>query len=139
MLDRNSRMRYAQNSAANSRRGGCGCGHGDLADEQSSAHSCGLCGTNKKPSCQGDQSRLDSKLLQALRKVDFSLIDVILYLDAYPDCAEAMKQYHQLRCEREKLLAQLAEAGYPISPQSVVKDFRHWTDGPWPWEFSANV
>ena len=87
----------------------------------------------------GDQKRFDSALLQALRKVDFSLIDVILYLDAYPDCAEAMQRHKELRCEREKLLAKLAESGYPISPQSVVGEYRAWTDGPWPWEFAANV
>lgn len=133
MLDRNHRMRYAQGNAQRHR-----CEHGGCGGTSVDGPSCSLCG-RPSFSCKGGKDRYDSMLMQKLRKVDFSLTDVILYLDAYPDCAEAMQRYRELQCERDRLLRQLAENGYPLSPQSVVGDFRSWTDGPWPWEPSANV
>ena len=96
--------------------------------------SCG-CNTNE---CSDNQEY--KKILRKLQKVDFSLVDTVLYLDAYPCCKEALNYYHKLKKEREALVAILAEKyNMPISAYNNVSDCNwNWTDAPWPWEFSAN-
>ena len=144
------RARYNGNGMWNNGRRGCGCG-----TVPARSNTCGLCGNTARRdaredqirprndggcgcSCGGHADRPNNALLRELRKVDFSLIDLILYLDMYPDCEESKQRYRCLQAKRNQLLAALAEDGYPISPQSVVGDFSHWTEGPWPWEIGAN-
>ncbi len=72
------------------------------------------------------------KKLQAL---DFSIVDVGLYLDAYPDSASALEYYGKLVAERERLAAQICAAGAPIiAREGAVTGKWKWTDGPWPWQ-----
>ena len=78
--------------------------------------------------------------MQALQAIDFSMVDTILYLDAYPDSQEALSHYHKLHAEREKLLADMAAAGCPpvSAMDSHSRTAWNWVDGPWPWEPDAN-
>ena len=39
-------------------------------------------------------------VMNRLRAVDFALTETVLYLDAYPESAEAMKFYHKVVNER---------------------------------------
>ena len=74
-----------------------------------------------------------------LQKVDFALVETVLYLDAYPHCRVALDYYHKLLAEREKLVAALADGGSPISAYSNTScESWDWIDGPWPWQFDAN-
>ena len=98
------------------------------------------------PTCSGAQASKrnscnagDNYLLKKLQIVDFSLVDIVLYLDAYPNCQKALCHYHKLLEERASILAKLDEAGIPISCMSNVSDTWKWTDAPWPWEYDANV
>jgi len=79
-----------------------------------------------------------SMLLKKLQKVDFSLVDTVLYLDAYPHCKKALDYYHKLLAERENLIVKLNEAGVTLNNMSNTSDTWEWTDSPWPWEFEAN-
>ena len=45
--------------------------------------------------------------LKKLQMIDFSMIETILYLDAYPNNSEALKYYKALKSEREALLSYL--------------------------------
>ncbi len=80
------------------------------------------------------------QLLQKLRTIDFSMIDTALYLDAYPDCTEAMEYYRKLNAERNKIITAM-EAGN-CAPVAAVDTANHqywkWVEGPWPWEPEAN-
>ncbi len=95
------------------------------------------CGCNTG-GCSGDSDY--KQILRKLQKVDFSLVDTILYLDAYPCCKEALNHYHKLKKEREALVAILADKyNMPISAHNNSSECNwNWTDAPWPWEFSAN-
>lgn len=80
------------------------------------------------------------KILRRLRQIDFAMIDIGLYLDAYPCCKEALSYYHKLKSEREELVA-ILEGKYnmPVTANGNESDCNwNWTDAPWPWEFSAN-
>lgn len=88
------------------------------------------------PPCTGENvEQLKSKL----RAVDFSLVDTVLYLDVYPNCKKALEYYHKLIRERDMLCAKLKEMGMPVNNMSNVGDSWKWTDGPWPWEYEANI
>ena len=78
-------------------------------------------------------------LQKKLQKVSFALVEVILYLDAYPNCEKAKKYYKELTAERHALIQGLAEAGVPMSAMNLNNGEWVWTKGPWPWEYEANV
>ena len=79
------------------------------------------------------------KLIRELQLVDFSLIETILYLDAYPCSAEALDYYHKLHAEKNKLQALINQSGHPITAQENSSPTEwNWVKGPWPWEIEAN-
>ena len=78
-------------------------------------------------------------LKKRLQKIDFALVEVVLYLDAYPTCRTALDYYHKLVAEREKLVAALADGAMPINAYANAScDSWDWIDGPWPWQYDAN-
>jgi len=107
---------------------GRGMGRSSLG--RSSCGSCNSCGDNSE--CK--------KMLAYLQKVEFSMIDTILYLDAYPCSAEALKYYYKLKEERAKLIDALSKkCNMPITSfDNASTDAWSWTDAPWPWENAAN-
>lgn len=78
--------------------------------------------------------------MERLKEVDFSLIDTVLYLDAYPHCAEALCYYHKLKKEREEIVHSLAhKCNMPVTSFNNASECEwSWTDKPWPWEHCAN-
>ena len=103
---------------------GCGCSIG-------CNNGCGCAQNTDTTSCK--------HLLEQLRKLDFSLYEVVLYLDAYPNCCEALALYHQLVAKRQEVLS-LYEAA--CGPLTVGGNQSHtswdWFKGPFPWEYEAN-
>lgn len=80
------------------------------------------------------------KLKEQLRIVDFSIIDTVLYLNAYPESKEALKYYHKLREERKMIMDTLAEScNIPVTHfDNCAEDRWTWIDSPWPWQIAAN-
>ena len=76
-----------------------------------------------------------------LQKISFALVEVVLYLDAYPNNEKAKKYYKELSEERDMLLKALEKAGMPMSATNVNVNGGEWSwvKGPWPWEYEANV
>ena len=78
-------------------------------------------------------------LTERLRKIDFSIIDTVLYLDSYPECKKALAYYNKLICERDALRKALAEkCRRPMTSFENVGEAWDWIDSPWPWDVSAN-
>lgn len=99
---------------------------------------------NNAPTPRAEMKPSDSSACQGLARrlqaVDFSLVDTVLYLDAYPNSQEALDYYHKLLSERTELSSQLAEAcRRPMTcMENASHDAWHWVDGPWPWDPRAN-
>lgn len=74
-----------------------------------------------------------------LQAIEFSMMDTLLYLDAYPDDTRALEYFRQLNNEREELVAEMERAGCPPlrATEGIANGFR-WNEGPWPWESEAN-
>jgi len=86
----------------------------------------------------GGNARGCRETLQKLREVDFSLTETVLYLDAYPDSAEAMQYYRKLMAERKQLMESYETQCGPLTMYGNRGDAWNWTEGPWPWEPDAN-
>ena len=93
--------------------------------------------------CNGAQPAPSSgckATLSRLQSLDFSIVDTVLYLDAYPECREALAHYHKLLSERDALCRELAEqCRMPMTSfENASRNTWDWTRGPWPWEADAN-
>ena len=99
----------------------------------------GMARNNSSCGCDNNISDCE-KLKQRLQTVDFSLIETVLYLDAYPDSCEALGYYHKLKKEREMLVEALSSScNMPVTSfNNVSTDSWNWIDCPWPWEIAAN-
>lgn len=93
---------------------------------------------NRNSRCNCNQT-IVPELMNRLRKVDFAIVDTVLYLDAYPNCKAAMENYKKLIPEREMLMQKLAELGKPMTCYENFSDTWEWINSPWPWEYEANV
>ncbi|MBO5938834.1 MAG: spore coat protein CotJB [Clostridia bacterium] len=100
-------------------------------------HENGGCGCNQPPAIPSTRCKA---LLGKLQSLDFSIVDTVLYLDAYPDSREALSHYHKLCEERDALLRALREdCRMPMTSfENASRDSWDWTKGPWPWEADAN-
>lgn len=94
------------------------------------------------PNCQGNYPQNGNEnrsLMNRLQALDFSIVDTVLYLDAYPHCQEALDYYHKLVSERDALLRAMAQRNTPVTNfENASHDGWDWLNGPWPWELAAN-
>lgn len=76
-----------------------------------------------------------NKLLKRLQICDFTLDEMVLYLDTHPDdtCAlDYFKKYQEL--QKQAALEYIEKYG-PINAENYIyKDKFTWIDNPWPWE-----
>ena len=78
-------------------------------------------------------------LKRQLQAIDFSIVETVLYLDAYPNCRQALDYYHKLIAEREALVSVINEKCGPVSArENKSRTEWNWIRGPWPWELDAN-
>lgn len=93
------------------------------------------CGSNRPSRQRCAPSRNESELLHKLSAIDFAIYDTVLYLDAYPECAEALAHYHMLCDARRSLAAEYEKAVGPITAFSNAnRSVWEWTATPWPWQ-----
>ncbi|MCQ2459496.1 MAG: spore coat protein CotJB [Ruminococcus sp.] len=74
-------------------------------------------------------------LLNKIKKYDFALKELNLYLDTHPDCRRALDLFNRYLMFREKCLREYTERFGPIVPEQN-RNSQHWDwiDGKWPWE-----
>lgn len=82
-----------------------------------------------------NQNECGASLLRKIQEVDFSLYETILYLDAYPNCREALAYYHTLLSQRNALMAQYQREIGPLSAfGNHSQSSWDWVKAPWPWQ-----
>ena len=76
-----------------------------------------------------------ASLLRKIQEIDFSIYETVLYLDAYPDCREALAYYHTLLSRRHALVAQYEREIGPLTAYGNVSQTSwDWIKSPWPWQ-----
>jgi spore coat protein JB len=114
----NARAEQTRTASEATRENGCGRG-------------CG-CGCN-------DHNTDCERLLAQIRAVDFALVEVVLYLDVYPDSCEALETYHKLIARRCALNEEYETACGPLTAMGNKSHTSwDWIDKPAPWEYNAN-
>ncbi|WP_295219518.1 spore coat protein CotJB [Ruminococcus sp.] len=79
------------------------------------------------------------KLLSMIRKYDFVLYELQLYLDTHPHSPEALRMWKNYQSMRQKAVSSYVRQFGPIQPmQAEGNDSWDWVKGPWPWEKEAN-
>ena len=79
------------------------------------------------------------KLMHDLQKLDFVIYELVLYLDAYPECTEALEMYNRLVCQRAEVVAEYERKCGPISILgNKSTNSWDWVKGYLPWEYGAN-
>lgn len=78
------------------------------------------------------------ELLKEITAVDFSLIDLHLYLNTHPTDRNALKTYNSL-VTKARMLKQNYERFFgPLSYGNYSQYPWQWINEPWPWECEAN-
>ncbi len=79
------------------------------------------------------------KLMAMLRKYDFVLYELQLYLDTHPSCPHALRKWQEVSALRQKTASAYIRQFGPIQPRQTDGNAPWgWIEGPWPWEKEAN-
>ena len=77
--------------------------------------------------------------LETLRALDFAIQDTVLFLDAYPDCMQALDYYHKLIEERRCAMEEYERLCGPLTVYgNKSQEHWDWTNTPFPWQLSDN-
>ncbi len=80
------------------------------------------------------------KLMRKLQIADFALSEATLFLDTHPTDEYALAYFHKQREAYDTLYREYTENFGPLcSLHNCSKTRWEWADGPWPWEYEANV
>ena len=75
------------------------------------------------------------RLMKAYQAYSFAAYDALLYLDAYPNCKEALDCYNKYCRMASKAKADYESKFGHVSPPNDANSW-DWTDGPWPWQIT---
>ena len=74
-------------------------------------------------------------LLSEIRALSFALVETNLYLDSYPENAEALAYFRRVRDELAEKTAAYERAFGPLTPMGATAEGSwDWISTPWPWE-----
>ena len=76
------------------------------------------------------------RLMKAYQAYSFAAYDTLLYLDAYPDCREALDAYNKYQKMAERAKVEYEAKFGPITAP-VDADSWQWTNSPWPWQIEG--
>lgn len=84
-----------------------------------------------KPACNHRQS-----LLMDIQKVDFMLVDLNLFLDTHPNCADAIAEHNRLAGISCKLRDAYEKQYGPLMARTWDQSECNWAwvENPWPWD-----
>ena len=77
-------------------------------------------------------------LLHNVQKTGFAMHEANLYLDAYPNCEEALAYFKERKAEHMAATAAYEENCGPLTVTSCENDSWQWVKTPWPWELGVN-
>lgn len=80
-----------------------------------------------------------NQLLQVIRKYDFALYDLSLYLDTHTQCREALQLFQKYRALRRAAMDEYVKRFGPLKAvQNESETQWDWAKTPFPWEREAN-
>ncbi len=84
-----------------------------------------------------DRNNSREKMLRAVQTYGFCVYDALLYLDAYPNCKEALDYYNKYKRLECKARADYEQKYGPLTVPMEAHEW-NWTNGPWPWQLEGD-
>ncbi len=76
-------------------------------------------------------------LMNRIRQYDFTIKELVLYLDTHPACRRGLALFRKYKSLREDAVNEYVRRFGPIVPeQSSGEQSWDWINDPWPWERS---
>lgn len=77
-----------------------------------------------------------NEYLDRIRKLQFYALDLNLYLDNFPTCEKAIKDFETISCELNKVIWDYEKEYGPLTNfgRSYFQNPEAWVNSPWPWE-----
>lgn len=80
-----------------------------------------------------------SQLMQLIRRYDFALYDLSLYLDTHTQCRDALRLYQKYRTQRQAAVDEYVRRFGPLTHRENESQMQwDWVKEPYPWEKEAN-
>lgn len=74
-------------------------------------------------------------LMKVIKKYDFALYELNLYLDTHPRCMNALAYFKKYQDLRNKAVNEYTEKfGALTADQTNADEGWKWAEGPWPWQ-----
>ena len=74
-------------------------------------------------------------LLNKIKKYDFALKELNLYLDTHPNCRKAIALFSNYASLRKNCVEEFTRRFGPITPEQFENSEQWtWVSDPWPWE-----
>ena len=78
-------------------------------------------------------------LMRAIKKYDFALYELNLYLDTHPHCSNALAYFRKYKDLRDKAVEEYNKKYGPVTAdQTNTDEGWKWVDEPWPWQQEGN-
>ena len=76
------------------------------------------------------------ELFKKIQEIEFTAVDLNLFLDTHPTCKQALMDYNTVTCELMQLKKVYEAAHGPLTNfgYSPSQYPWRWVDDPWPWE-----
>ena len=91
---------------------------------------------NTRCSCSSGQDGNCGSLMHQLQTVDFAIVELVLYLDSYPDSCEALQLLNKLIDQRCALAKAYESDCGPLTACGEKRSNWDWVNKPWPWEIA---
>lgn len=77
-------------------------------------------------------------MLNDIGIVDFTLVDLMLYLDTHPTCKEAMEYFNHYTKVKNKMMKEFSMLYFPLTKDHAESTTEwRWGNTPLPWERSC--
>ena len=77
-------------------------------------------------------------MLNDIGIVDFTLVDLMLYLDTHPTCKEAMEYFNHYAKVKNKMMKEFSMLYFPLTNDLAESTTEwRWGNAPLPWERSC--
>lgn len=74
-------------------------------------------------------------MLNDIGIVDFTLVDLMLFLDTHPDSCEAMEYFNHYAKIKNKMVKDFSMMYYPLTKEHAESSMEwRWGSAPLPWE-----
>lgn len=79
------------------------------------------------------------ELLKEIMALEFSMIDLNLYLDTHPRDEKALIVFGQYGCRLKDMKEKYENEYGPLTPANAGNSHWKWIEEPWPWEIDYEM